>query len=63
MEELPPFIKGLLKKLPPPDTEWPNDKRAKWLEAAVKIFDLMYLDSEDDSKRSITIGFQKDSAK
>jgi hypothetical protein len=61
-DELPPFIKGLLKKLPPPDTEWPNDKRAKWLEAAVKIFDLMYTDSEDDSRRSITIGFQKNSA-
>jgi hypothetical protein len=60
--ELPYFIKGLLEKLPPPDTEWPNDKRAKWLEAMVKIFDLMYTDSEDDSRRSITIGFQKNSA-
>jgi hypothetical protein len=62
-EELHPFIKGLLKKLPPPDSEWPNDKRAKWLQAAVNIFDLMYTESEDDSKRTITIGFQKDSAK
>jgi hypothetical protein len=62
-EELHPFIKGLLKKLPPPDSEWPNDKRAKWLQAAVNIFDLMYTESEDDSKRTITIGFQKDSAR
>jgi hypothetical protein len=62
-EELHPFIRGLLKKLPPPDSEWPNDKRAKWLQAAVNIFDLMYTESEDDSKRTITIGFQKDSAK
>jgi len=62
-EELHPFIKGLLKKLPPPDSEWPNEKRAKWLQAAVNIFDLMYTESEDDSKRTITIGFQKDSAK
>jgi len=61
--ELHPFIQGLLKKLPDPDSEWPNDKRAKWLQAAVNIFDLMYTDSEDDSRRSITIGFQKDSAK
>jgi hypothetical protein len=61
--DLPPFIKGLLTKLPPPDSEWPNDKRAKWLEAAIKIFDLMYTESEDDSKRTITISFQKDSAK
>lgn len=60
--ELPPFIRGLLTKLPPPDSEWPNEKRAKWLQAAVHIFDLMYTDSEDDSKRSITIGFQKNSA-
>ena len=62
-EELHPFIQGLLKKLPPPDSEWANDKRAKWLQAAVNIFDLMYTESEDDSKRTITIGFQKDSAK
>lgn len=61
--ELHPFIKGLLRKLPPPDSEWPNDKRAKWLQAAVNIFDLMYTESEDDSRRMITIGFQKDSAK
>jgi hypothetical protein len=62
-EELHPFIQGLLKKLPPADSEWPNDKRAKWLQAAVNIFDLMYTESEDDSKRTITIGFQRDSAK
>jgi hypothetical protein len=64
-EEKPlhPFIKGLLDKLPPADSEWPNDKRAKWLQAAVNIFDLMYTESEDDSRRTITIGFQKDSAK
>lgn len=62
-DELHPFIKGLLRKLPPPDSEWPNDKRAKWLQAAVNIFDLMYTESEDDSRRTITIGFQKDSAK
>jgi len=62
-EPLHPFIEGLLKKLPPPDSEWPNDKRAKWLQAAINIFDLMYTESEDDSKRTITIGFQRDSAK
>jgi hypothetical protein len=62
-DQLHPFIKGLLKKLPPPDTEWPNEKRAKWLQAAVNIFDLMYTEAEDDSRRTITIGFHKDSAK
>jgi hypothetical protein len=60
---LHPFIKGLLDKLPPADSEWANDKRAKWLQAAVNIFDLMYTESEDEAKRTITIGFQKDSAK
>lgn len=61
-DDLHPFIKGLLKKLPTPESEWPSEGRAKWLQAAINIFDLMYTDSED-SKRSLTIGFQKDSAK
>jgi hypothetical protein len=57
-----PFIQGLLKKLPQADTEWPMDARSKWLEAAIRIFDLMYTDS-DDGRRSITIELKKDSAK
>lgn len=61
-DEYHPFIQGLLKKLPAPDTDWPMDGRAKWLQTAANIFDLMYTDS-DDSRRSISIGFQKDSAK
>jgi hypothetical protein len=61
-EELHPFIKGLLKKLPPPETEWTIEARAKWLQAAINIFDLMYTDS-DDSRRSISIDMKKDSAK
>lgn len=40
---LPPFIKGLLDKLPTPDTEWAIEARAKWLTTAANIFDLMYL--------------------
>jgi len=61
-EEYHPFIQGLLRKLPPAETDWPMEGRAKWLEAAIKIFDLMYTDSED-SRRSIEIGLKKDSAK
>jgi hypothetical protein len=38
------------------------DGRAKWLQTAANIFDLMYTDA-DDSRRSISIGFLKDSAK
>lgn len=61
-EEYHPFIQGLLRKLPQPDTDWPADARAKWLHAAINIFDLMYTDS-DDSRRSIIIELRKDSAK
>jgi hypothetical protein len=61
-EEFHPFIQGLLKKLPPAETDWPMEGRSKWLEAAIKIFDLMYTDSED-SRRSISIELKKDSAK
>jgi hypothetical protein len=61
-EEYHPFIQGLLKKLPPPETDWPMEARAKWLQAAINIFDLMYLDT-DDSRRSLGIELKKDSAK
>lgn len=37
-----PFIQGLLRKLPNPETEWKDEDRVKWLDAAVRIFDLMY---------------------
>jgi hypothetical protein len=39
---LHPFIQGLLDSLPGPDTNWTVDGRAKWLQAAANIFDLMY---------------------
>ena len=61
-EDLHPFIQGLLRKLPKPDSEWPTEARTKWLQAAVNIFDLMYTDS-DDSRRSITVEAKKDSAR
>lgn len=61
-EELHPFIKGLLKKLPTPESEWPMENRAKWLQAAINIFDLMYTDS-DDGRRGINIELKKDSAR
>jgi hypothetical protein len=61
-EEYHPFIQGLLRKLPPAETDWPMEGRSKWLQAAINIFDLMYTDS-DDSRRSISIELKKDSAK
>lgn len=48
-----PFIEGLLKTLPAAETAWEIDKRAKWLQAAANIFELIYTAS-DDSK-SLTI--------
>jgi hypothetical protein len=40
--DLHPFIEGLLEKLPEPETTWMIEGRAKWLQAAAHIFDLMY---------------------
>jgi hypothetical protein len=40
--DLHPFIEGLLDTLPAPDTNWAVEGRAKWLQAAANIFDLMY---------------------
>lgn len=44
---LPPFIQGLIDKLPPPDAEWDLVARAKWLTTAANIFDLMYTGGND----------------
>lgn len=37
-----PFIQGLLDTLPEPQTNWTIEGRAKWLQAAANIFDLIY---------------------
>jgi hypothetical protein len=37
-----PFIQGLLDTLPEPNTNWTVEGRAKWLQAAANIFDLIY---------------------
>lgn len=52
--ELHPIIKGLVQKIPPAETEWSTEDRAKWLQAAAKIFDLFYLDS-DANKGTIKV--------
>jgi hypothetical protein len=61
-DDLHPFIKGLLTKLPKPDEEWAQEGRAKWLETAANIFDLLYKNS-DDNNRVISIRVEKDSAR
>lgn len=45
-EGMHPFIQGLLQKLPPPETDWNIDSRAKWLMTAANIFDLIYKSDE-----------------
>lgn len=42
ISDLHPFIQGLLKTLPKPQTEWKADGRVKWLQTAANIFDLIY---------------------
>lgn len=39
---LHPFIQGLLKTLPEPDSKWDLAQRVKWLQTAANIFDLIY---------------------
>jgi hypothetical protein len=43
-EDQHPFITGLIKTLPPSGGQWPLDKRAQWLQAAVSVFNLIYMD-------------------
>jgi len=42
------FIEGLLAELPPAKSEWPSDERAKWLDAAAHVFDLIYKGGDAD---------------
>lgn len=49
-----PFIEGLLKTLPPPETDWPVAGRIKWLQTAAGIFSLIY--KGDDDAGAIKIG-------
>jgi hypothetical protein len=54
-QSLHPFVQGLLKTLPQPDSDWPMSKRAKWLQAASNIFDLIYSTTESDTTIRITV--------
>jgi hypothetical protein len=45
---LHPFIQGLLDKLPEPETDWNIASRAKWLQTAANIFDLIYIHDGQD---------------
>jgi len=36
------YLVGLFRKLPPPEAEWSEGDRLKWLQTAANIFDLVY---------------------
>jgi len=57
----PPFIQGLLGKLPKggEGSLWSMSDRAKWLQTASNIFDLMYVTEEQDSLSIISIKVDK----
>jgi hypothetical protein len=62
-DDLNPFIKGLLDKLPKADTPWSKDGRRKWLQTAANIFDLMYESVDGDGDDEVSITVSKSSAK
>jgi hypothetical protein len=56
-----PLFRGLGGRLPKPNSCWPLDDRAKWLQAAASIFGLVYR-SSDDERREISIMLVRDQA-
>jgi hypothetical protein len=50
---LHPFVQGLLDTLPEPETNWTVEGRAKWLQAAANIFDLMYKGSGEITVKAV----------
>lgn len=52
--KLHPLIEGLIKALPDPDSEWPVERRVKWLQAAAYNFDLVYC-REDNETGEISV--------
>jgi len=45
---LDPMILGLVQRLPPVDSEWPEAKREAWLAAAQATFNVLYTLPDDD---------------
>lgn len=52
-----PFIVGLLRKLPSPDSVWLIRDRVKWLETAANVFDLIYKFEPDGSIPSDSVAY------
>jgi hypothetical protein len=56
--ECDPAIKGLIKRLPAPDSDWSLEKQVKWLLAVSHAFDVIY--PREDDGRSLKIEIIKD---
>jgi hypothetical protein len=55
------LIRGLVERLPKPDTVWPLEDRVKWIRTATGVFDLVYK-SDDQERREIMITIGKQDA-
>lgn len=53
------LIRGLVNRLPKPDSTWSLDNRAKWLRTAASIFGLVYKAS-DNERREISIDLARE---
>ena len=53
------LIRGLVNRLPTPDSTWSLDNRAKWLRTAASIFGLVYKASENEH-REISIDLARE---
>jgi len=53
------LIRGLVNRLPKPDSTWSLDNRAKWLRTAASIFGLVYK-ANDNEQREISIDLARE---
>ena len=44
-----PIIRGLMERLPPPDSQWPLADRARWLQTVAGAFGIVYRLAENDT--------------
>jgi hypothetical protein len=49
--QLDPIIEGLLERLPPEGDPWPRAKREAWLSILRQVFDLIYVEPEENSDK------------
>ncbi len=47
--DVDPIIRGLVERLPPPDSKWPLADRVRWLQTAANAFGLVYQPPENEN--------------